>query len=241
MVGSPEDNAPSTRLGPGYEVRAFGGRPMCAHEARDIARMHEEMLAHSPLVLMGSEFVEQFYYRMLPEDGLIHGAIAYVDGEAAGFIVATSDPAAFMSKAMVRHRTKIAWILLKTVLKKPSRLLAMKEAYQIQRNVQDQQYGPGVGELLSFGVRPQYRTRQFVRSRELAIGDDLMSAALKRLAELDVTEVRAIVDKDNLEAQLFYRAQGWQVGLKTVKGWRVPTMEFLKTLDEAPQLDGQGE
>ena len=43
--------------------------------------------------------------------------------------------------------------------------------------------------------------------------------------------IRAIVDKDNLEAQLFYRFHGWRVGLPDVKGWRVPTMEFLFDID----------
>jgi len=208
---------------------------MLVEEARDVARMHEALLAHSPLVLMGSEFVEEFYYRLLPEKGFIHGAIAYVRGEAAGFIVATADPAEFMSNALATYRVRIAWIVLKSVVKHPSRLLAMKEAYQIQSSVQEQENGPHVGELLSFGVRPDFCSRQFVRDTGIPIGADLMNAALSRLTELGVTRVRAIIDKNNLEAQLFYRSQGWQVGLKTVKGWRVPTMEFLKELDDTSQ------
>ena len=237
----PHDGNPDRASKPEYELRAFGGRPMQAGEARDVARMHEELLAHSPLVLMGPEFVEDFYYKYLPEEGLICGAIAYVDGEAAGFIVATPHPADVMSNAVAAHRFRIAWIVFKSVLKNPSRLLAMKEAYQIQNNLQVQQNGPDMGELLSFGVRPEYRSRKFVRDSGLAVGSDLMLAALSQLAELGMAQVRAIVDKDNLEAQLFYRSQGWQVGLKDVKGWRVPTMEFLRSPGDSAPSSGSGE
>lgn len=216
---------------PGYTISEFGGRPMQTDEANDIAGLHAELLGHSPLVLMGPRFMRDFYYTALPEAGFISGAVAYVDGQAAGFIVATADPAGFMAKALRAHWWRAAWSMFVSVVRHPSRLLAMKEAYEIQSNVQAEEYGEHVGELLSFGVLPQFRSRGFLKETGLYIGSDLAEAAVKQLRHGGKSRIRAIVDKDNLEAQLFYRSQGWKVGLKTVKGWRVPTIEFILNLD----------
>ena len=177
--------------------------------------------------------MEDFYYSTLPNEGLICGAIAYVDDVAAGFIVATDDPSSFMSRASRRHWMSLVWIILKSLGRDPRRILAMHEAYQIQSNVQAIEYGNEVGELLSFGVMPEFRSRAFVRETELAIGADLLATALSQLKALGKSRIRAIVDKDNLAAQLFYRLHGWQVGQKSVSGWRVPTMEFLFEVDDA--------
>ena len=219
-----------------YELRDIGQAAdsgVASAQARDLAALHTELLGHSPLVLMGPGFVEDFYYTVLPAEGYIGGSLAYVDGKPAGFIVATGDPNGFMSKAMQRHWLRISTILLKTVLRRPGRIAGLIEARRIQSNVKAENYGPEVGELLSFGVLPEYRKRAFVKASGLQIGADLLSRATAALATEGKTRIRAIVDKDNLEAQFFYRGQGWRVGLADVKGWSVPTMEFLVDLPSA--------
>jgi ribosomal protein S18 acetylase RimI-like enzyme len=162
---------------------------------------------------------------------LISGAIAYVDGAPAGFIVATDDPLGFMPKAMRQHWFRISAVLLKSALRNPRRSLALKEAIQIQRNLPTFPGEIGMGELLSFGVLPQYRSNSFVRQTSIHIGADLLHNQLRQLKAAGSRRVRAIVDKDNLAAQIFYRANGWRVGLQDVQGWSVPTMEFLLDLD----------
>jgi len=219
-----------------YEIQEFGVDGAESECARNAAALHATLLGHSPLVLMGAEFVEEFYYTVLPAESRICGAIACVDGVPAGFIVATADPNGFMSSAVKKHWAHICWILLKSLLRNPGRIFAIKEAWQIQSNVQASDYGPDVGELLSFGVLPEFRTRRFLKTEELYIASDLLKIAVRQLQELGKKRLRAIVDKDNIEAQLFYRANGWRVGLKTVKGWRVPTMEFL--VDVGNSSDG---
>jgi ribosomal protein S18 acetylase RimI-like enzyme len=210
-----------------YQVREFGTSSSESVPAKDLAELHAKLLAHSPLVLMGPEFVERFYYTVLPNDGAICGAIAYVDGLPAGFIVATGDPEGFMSQAVRAHWLQLAWIMAGSVLKNPRRILAIKEARDIQKNVKVNEFGPGMGELLSFGVLPAYRSRAFIRQTSIQVGVDLLKRAVAQLQDRRKTHIRAIVDKDNLEAQLFYRFNGWKIGSADVKGWRVPTMEFL--------------
>ena len=210
-----------------YEIREFGRHGIDGAASADVAGLHAELLDHSPLVLMGPEFMKDFYYTVLPAERLICGAVAYVDDRPAGFIVGTADAEGFMARAMRKHYLRIAWIMAKSVLRSPSRVLAIKEAYQIQSNVQAEDYGPEAGELLSFGVLPEFRSRRFIKETALLVSSDLLEVAVRQLTDLGKTKLRAIVDKDNLEAQLFYRSHGWRVGLKSVKGWRVPTMEFL--------------
>lgn len=216
---------------PDYEILEFGEQGLSAEGVRDVARLHAELLGHSPLVLMGPEFVEQFYYTVLPREGFIRGAVAYVDGRIAGFIVGTDDADGFMARAAKKHWLRIGWIMFKSVLRNPSRILAIKEAYQIQSNVQTQDHGQEAGELLSFGVLPEFRSRRFIKETALLVSSDLLNIAIGQLEKLGKRRLRAIVDKDNLEAQLFYRSHGWRVGLKSVKGWRVPSMEFLLDLE----------
>jgi len=213
-----------------YEIREFGGSIPDSRVASDLALLHAMLLRHSPLVLMGPDFMKSFYYGLLPADGFICGAVAYCNDEPAGFVVATGDANGFMSKATQKHWLRLCWILLKSVIRRPSGLLAMKEAYDIQSNVQAQEYGPEVGELLSFGVRPEYRSRKFIKESGLHLSSDLFDIAIGQLQVTGKSKLRAIVDKDNLEAQFFYRSNGWRVGLKTVEGWSVPTMEFLRDL-----------
>lgn len=199
--------------------------------AGDVSALHDRLLNHSPLVLMGPEFMKEFYYTILPAEGLICGAVAYVNGRPVGFIVGTDDASGFMSRAVRNHWLRLCWIMIKGLIRNPGRILAVKEAWLIQHNVQALDYGPEVGELLSFGVLPEYRSRNFMREKDLHISEDLLQTAIGQLRSRGMKTIRAIVDKDNLPAQLFYRAHGWRVGLKSVDGWRVPTMEFVVNID----------
>ena len=72
-----------------YRIVPFGGGVL--PNARHIAELHAELLPRSPLTKLGVGFMERFYYKRLPKQGLIFGAIAYVDGHPAGFVSATYD------------------------------------------------------------------------------------------------------------------------------------------------------
>lgn len=223
----------------GYQVETFGGSEPAATVSQDLADLHSELLAHSPAVLMGRSFLKEFYYRYLPADDLMCGAIAYLGDAPAGFMIGTGQPADFMQQATRRHWLKMTTLMMMSVLRHPGRIGALIEARKIQSNVQAQQYDEGMGELLSFGVLREFRSRRFVREHGIRIADDLMAATIQQLTDLGKTQIRAIVDKDNLEAQLFYRAHGWQVGIRSVQGWRVPTMEFLLTIEQPDRTSAE--
>lgn len=213
------------RQGVDYRLEAFDARS--PDRSRDLGRLHAVLLSHSPVALLGPDFLERFYYRTLPRMGLIFGHVAYVDGEPAGFIVATHDASGFMQRAIRRRFLQIAWIMLGSVVRDPQRIGAIWEAVQIMRGLPPTDNSGPQGELLSMGVLPAFRSREFLLNTRLKIGPDLLAAALRQLAERDVGRVRVIVDADNLEARLFYSGQGWVPGLSRVPGWRKETVEFL--------------
>lgn len=208
-----------------YRLAQFG--EACADLSVELAGLHGELLAHSPVALLGPEFLQRYYYRTLPRLGLIFGQVAFVDNRPAGFIVATHDSAGFMRAAIRRHFLRIGLVLTASVLRNPRRIAAIWEGLQIMRGLPSPAAGQAQGEILSMGVRPQFRSREFCARTRLRIGQDMLAAVLDQVAARDVGEVRAIVDADNLEARLFYSGQGWLPGLSRVPGWRKETVEFL--------------
>ena len=180
------------------------------------------------MALLGPQFMEQFYYADLPRMDLIFGAIAYVDDVPAGFIVGTANSSSFMQQALKKKFFKVASVMALSVLRSPRRMAAVWEALQIMRNLPPPDAeSAAAGEILSFGVLPQFRTREFLMKTKLRISQDLLKAVMSEFAARGVPRARVIVDHDNLEARLFYLGNGWQPGMGLVPGWRKKTVEFL--------------
>jgi ribosomal protein S18 acetylase RimI-like enzyme len=213
-----------------YRIVTFDETSPEPAPAADLARLHAALLPESPIPLLGSRFMEGFYYRVLPRSGAIRGAVAYVGNEAAGFIVVTDD-GGFMSSALRRHWLQIGWLVGTSVLVAPRRVTYVLEALRLMRTAPAGETRAG-GQILSFGVLPAYRDLRFVRSTGIRIGVDLLSRGVGALRARGVREIRAAVHRDNLEAQLFYRGQGWHVTRRGLPGWRVPAVELAWQADQ---------
>jgi len=215
---------------PAYRLEKFGSQTGDA-PSRVLAALHGSLMEHSPVVLLGPRFMEHFYYRVLPQMGLIVGAVAYVDETPAGFIVATRDSDGFMGQAIRKHWLYLLWLLGISVVLQPTRLGALWEAVQIMRNRNTTGRREAAGELLSFGVLADFRSAKFTRRTGLKISQDLMSSALQQLREQDVRVIRSLVDQDNLSVKLMYRGLGWELSASDVAGWRTPQVEFTWRAD----------
>lgn len=190
----------------------------------DIAALHSELLPHSPVVLLGDEFMKRFYYGKLPQSQLIVGAMAYVDDVPAGFIAATHDAGGFMKRAIGRHGGLLVRVLLGQLLARPARIASLWEAVKVMRH-SDATGGGGdqMGEILSFGVREQFRGRQFVRETGIRVSVDLMKRATTQLAAHGVRRIRAVVDPGHLESKFFYAALGWRP-TRELHGRKIPVL-----------------
>lgn len=194
---------------------------------KDLAMLHTALLPQSPIVKLGPRFIEQVYYTVLPREGYIFGATAYVDQVPAGFIVATADSNGFMRTALRRCWWILAKELTLTILLTPSRLKAIGEVLILMRSAPRRQMTGREGEILSMGVLPAYADAPFIRRTRFYIAEDLFDMAMQRLQSSGVNLIRAIVDADNKPARFFYQAQEWSLEHGQVPGWKVPSVEYV--------------
>ena len=210
---------------PAYRLAPFDA----AHPApaAALARLQADLLPTSPLSLLGPRFLERVYYALLPTADLIFGAVAYVDERPVGFIVATADAAGFMGAAIRRWWWRLGAVLATSIVLDPARLAAVWEAVRIMRGFGPAPGGDPGGEMLTFGVLPEYLAPRFVRETGLRLSADLFDCAQEQVAARGVRVVRAIVDADNLPAKFFYKNRGWVLDRTGVPGWRTETVEFI--------------
>jgi ribosomal protein S18 acetylase RimI-like enzyme len=195
--------------------------------AADLAQLHAALLPGSPIALLGGRFMKKFYYRILPREGVIFGAVAYVDECPAGFIVATDDPAGFMRSGLRRSWPYLIWVLGGSVLLTPKSVMAILEAAKVMHSRPRARGRQNEGEILSFGVAPEYREARFIRQTGLRLSHDLLVIALDLLRAKKIRLIRATVSADNTPAKLFYSGLGWSFEATSAPGWRHPTVQFV--------------
>ncbi|SRR5712691_503390 len=208
-----------------YRVLPYGaGAPATV---RDLARLHATLLPASPVSLLGRRFMENFYYRVLPREGLAFGAVAYVNEQPAGFVAATHDRNGFMRTAVRHYWPHLLWVIGVSVLTAPKSLGAIWQAWRVMGSRRRAEGGEPEGEILSLGVLPAYREPGFVRQSGLRIATDLLDVAVGRLRRLGVQHIGAAVSADNTEAKLFYSGLGWRLHCTCVPGWGPAAVEFV--------------
>ena len=129
-------------------------------DVQGIADLHEKHLDDSPVVLFGDRFLREFYYTLLVRDGLIGVTGCRVDGEVVGFISYTTQPLGFMTTAIKRYPIRLSWIMLKTVLIKPSvvsQILMVLRMMSDRRKEGNESLPADRGEVISLVAEPQYQ------------------------------------------------------------------------------------
>lgn len=195
--------------------------------AADLAGLHASLLPESPVSMLGRRFMERFYYRVLPRQGLILGAVAYLDDAPAGFVVATHDSAGFMRSALRRRWPSFVWTLGTSVLLAPRSIRPVWEAAQAMRKRGPVSDRVSNGEILSLGVLPDAQARRSAAAPGARISADLLGSAVAQLQARGVGEIRAMVKADNTPAKLFYIGLGWTLRRSNAQEWRIPTAEFV--------------
>jgi ribosomal protein S18 acetylase RimI-like enzyme len=213
-----------------YRIVPFGGGVL--PNAKHIAELHFDLLPRSPLTKLGVGFMERFYYKVLPKQGLIFGAVAYVDGRPAGFVSATYDSDRLLRRAIRWNMLRLMWVLA-TTLPKPSSIEAVAEALGIFRSRERRASAmvtadSGLtGEVLSVGVRRSFRSPDFKIQTGLQIGKDLMVGAMAGFAKSNIARARLIVDAKDVAAQGFFRRIGFEPRRRNVPGWLTASTEFI--------------
>lgn len=237
MTKSPQSNFASVEVAPqrksvDYQIVPFGGGVV--PNSRHVAELHAELLPRSPLTKLGVGFMERFYYKILPKQGLIFGAVAYVDGRPAGFVSATYDSDRLLRRALRWNCLKLMWVLA-TSLPRPSSIEGLFEGLGIiksregkaDRAAADPTLVGPTGEILSLGVRRSFRSTEFKMQTSLQIGRDLMLGAMAGFQKSQLVRARLIVDAKDIPVQGFFRSLGWEPRRRNVPGWFTASTEFL--------------
>jgi ribosomal protein S18 acetylase RimI-like enzyme len=227
------DTAAKPEGGPvSYRLEPFGfGRVPTTH---DIALLHKELLPESPISKLGIGFMEKFYYSVLPQEGLIFGAVAYVDDKPAAFISATSDAEGFMARGARLAIPTLIYAIVWSAVRQPRSVMA--GVWEALRLMRQRGSGEAIGEILSFGVRTEFRDREFRRRTGLSIVKDLLASVTERFQQDNLSRARVVIDRDNRVAQALYGALGGYRSRDAVPGWRVPSVEMMIDF-EAPRKD----
>lgn len=195
----------------------------------DLVTIQTQMLPRSPVVKLGRTFMEKCYYDLLTHEGLIFGAVAYVDGKAAGFVCCTEDPNGFMRTALLRRWPTICWFVFCALISSPKRIAAIYEAWRVMAGRKKPNGGEGEreGELLTTAVMPEFRSRSFYKETRLRIGEDLMQCILKEMQQRGIRVVKTIIDADNGPSRAYVQGQGWVIDAEHVPGWKHPSVSYV--------------
>jgi hypothetical protein len=212
--------------------------PRSAADVDAVARLQEEHLGDSPIVLLGHQFLRKFYYPKLIEDGLLECAICKADGRVVAFISWTRFPDTFMMQGIRAHVFLLSWIMLKQVLTRPASVKNIVAALKIvrERSGSTAKAPPGTAETISIVVLPQYQkyvppggtSRLTVRLFE-ALGAQLRAGGMQ--------QVVFMVKPENRASNIFFSAIGCRFEKVTTFG--VQVHKYTYALDQAPAARGE--
>jgi hypothetical protein len=209
---------PASNLG--YRIADFGqsrsGETQAA-DSRALAQLHCTLLPDSSLPKLGRGFLEHFYYSVLPQEGLLIGCVAYVDGIPAGFSVHTPYPGTYMGLAIRRHPVRFAWRMALAALTHPGNVIP---AWRARKRMAAQASFAGSGpadaprrflEGLFLGVMPEYSRPRFIRETGIHVGRDLVLRGLSLAQGHGAPEMRTGVMRTNAAVLTTLLQVGWKV------------------------------
>jgi hypothetical protein len=179
-------------------------------DVEEVADLHAQYLADSPVVVFGDVFLRRFYYGTLVRDELVRVVMCRVDGHVAGFFAYALDPLAFMTAGIRRHPFTLAWILARSVLRHPSlvgKLMMMSRMMRDRAREASGEVKPNTGEVLSLVV-DRAHGRHVPPGGTSRITNRLFEVMIDRCREAGLERVQFMVQPDNLASNLFCSSLG---------------------------------
>ena len=174
-------------------------------------RLHTELLPTSPVARLGPIFMRRFYYRKLVEDGLMVCNLYYHMGNPAGFMALTSDSAGFVTRGFRRHWVSALGVLCEMVLMDPGRIGVIYSVARTLRKRNRYVANEISGELLSFGVLPEYRSTKFIQQTNKQISLEFFESAKEYFRQIGMPAFGGMVEAKNRATILFYHSLGCQI------------------------------
>jgi hypothetical protein len=195
-----------------------------------VASLHEEYLGDSPVALMGPLFLRAYYYPHLVRDDLIQCVVCRDETGVIGFLSYTDIPNEFMSRGLRSHFLPLAWVMLKSVLRRPSMIPQLLDVLRLLRVRSAEAAGAGAekqGEALSMAVPERHQ------KHVPAGGTERMTVRFFRTMEADLrergcTRIQFMVNPANKAANIFYATIGCR--LKKIEYAGRPIHRFTYTI-----------
>jgi hypothetical protein len=172
-----------------------------------LARLHEDLLPDSLIAKLGRFFMERFYYSKLVGCGLIQCNLFIHDDRVVGFCGFTRYPYTFMSEGRRKYGLLLAWVLLVSVLVRPSRFFDIHEAARQGRTRKPHPDNVYDGEFLSLAVLP-YHAHAKDDVSGLRVSDALYQRTLDFMKSCNLSHIRSMVKVSNRLAIRFHERQG---------------------------------
>jgi hypothetical protein len=176
-------------------------------QVRAAAALHEQLLADSPVPLLGRLFMERFYYSTLVKDGLIQCDLYRQDGRYVAFSVYTRYPGSFISQGIRRHFVYLCLLFTAALIAKPSRIktiLGMRG--QNSKRLPESAIGKA-GEYLSLGVLEEFQQIKHPETK-VRISNMLFERAIEYFKANDYEEILLAFKVSNRRSMLFWLSYG---------------------------------
>ena len=175
--------------------------------------LHMDLLPFGPMAKFGPQVIRETIYMTAINEGLLEVAVAEVNGRPSGFIAYTNDPERFYASLIRPHMFKVMRVMATALITRPDRLRHVPRAIKVtfSRNDLGENAANTRTEIISFGVRPEYLTTDFVRKTKIRVGIKLLQHAATYFRQHGFDSTRMIVDADNTRALLFYQSLGGEL------------------------------
>ncbi|MGB9595522.1 MAG: GNAT family N-acetyltransferase [Candidatus Poribacteria bacterium] len=172
-------------------------------DIKECAYLHHEFIKDSFLCEFGIEFLQRIYNRLIESDGCF-GYVYTDNSKVIGFITGSENMGKFMKALILRDFFVIALKILIRLIVKP---FLVKNVIQILFYSKKSSVEDVKAELVSIVVKEDYRGQK--------IGTFLLNNLINHFRRNGVFKFKVMVDKNNIEANAFYKASGFKLYLTT--------------------------
>lgn len=198
------------------------------------AALYMAHLPASPVCKLGSGFMEDYYYRVLPESGFIFGVVAYLEGRPAGLTVAAYDSERFMAAAARRTWPAQVKHIGLALARDPRRFAGLLEARRIGRMLGRKSSREPMGQVLTFAVNPEYRSREFKQRTNILLANLMIKRMILEFRRAGTPRIRTFIDSKNIGCHARTVMRGWTLTRRNVPGWESPNHEYVVPTSNYP-------
>jgi len=172
--------------------------PLQREHAARVAELHCAALAGDFLPSLGQRFLTVFYEGVL-DLGVGSGFVAIEDGRPVGFVLGSADTSVLFKRVVARRAVALGWRTIPAVIRKPALVANVLETFLYPGK---EDAVPEKAELVVIGFDAAYRGR--------GLGRGLVNALNDAFRAQGVRSYKVTVLQENLGANSFYRALGFQ-------------------------------